>query len=201
MSTATVAATRRIVSVNSSVEEQSDLVFDDVGALEARLRQEAGTLGEGGAWLIAWLDYVVLVGLVTPEQVQTRQALEPHYLQELRLFGRHGEWRLRRAGEQFQARRRLDGAGAPGEALEDDQSLWGTAVEPVGASWTALLEGRGIRYDLPRTVQASDLPLRLQLRHYLGSDAAGLIGVTDSRCLAICNQRGEPLIEGDNGHV
>ncbi|HEY8741750.1 MAG TPA: CRISPR-associated protein Csx19 [Chloroflexota bacterium] len=196
MSATAAAAPRRIMSLLTSLEDAGGLVFADSAALHAQLQEEAATLGEPQVWLIAWLDYTVLVGLVAAEQVQTRQAIAPQYLQELRLFGTHGEWRLWRAGEQFQARRRRDGAGDAGEVLDDDQSLWGTQAQPAGAGWTTLLEGRGIQYDLPGEVHDSDLPLRLRVRNYLGADATGLVGVTDSRLVGICNQQGEPLLGG-----
>lgn len=201
MTAATGAASRQIVSLQTQVEQEDELVFTDAAALEAHLRREAASLDKQAVWLLAWLDHAVLVGLVTVERVLARQALDPAYLQELRLFGRGGEWRLRRAGDSFQARRRLDGVGAAGEALEDDQSLWGTQAEPDGAGWTALLEARGIRYHLPREVRVDNLPLRLRLRHYLGSDVDGMVGVVDTRCVTIGDQRGEPLIGEGEGNV
>jgi CRISPR-associated protein (TIGR03984 family) len=201
MSATEAAPSRNIIALLTRLEDSSGLEFPNSAALQARLQAEAATLGEGAVWLIAWLDYVVLVGLVTAEQVHTRQAIEPCYLQELRLFGPYGEWRLQRDAEVFRARRRFDGAGAPGEALDDDQSLWGTQTEATGAGWTALIEGRGIRYDMPWELQAADLPLRLRVRNYLGGDAAGMVGVTDSRLVAIANQRGEPLVREGKAHA
>lgn len=201
MSATEVAPSRQIIALQTSLEDSAGLAFPDSATLQVRLQEEAARLGEGTVWLIAWLDYVVLVGLVTANHLHVRQAIDPLYLQELRLFSPYGEWRLQRDGEAFRARCRCDGTGAPGEALDDDQSLWGTQTEAIGEGWTALIEGRGIRYDMPWELHAADLPLRLRVRNYLASDASGMVGVTDRRLVAIVDQRDDPLVREGKAHA
>ncbi|GEM_PF-5940660 len=194
-------AGRRLVRVETASTVDRALELDDREAVEDRLRQEAKRVGTAGAWLIAWLDYAVLVGRVADGAVVTRQPVDPRYLQELRLFAEAGEWRLWRAGSGFAARRRLDGAGEPVDVLEDDQSMWGTTADATADRWTRLSESRGIAYDLPAPVADADLPLRLRLRHYLASDADGVVGVADSRLVAICDHRGVPLKEQEGARA
>jgi len=190
----TVAAPRRIISAATDAQWQRGLTFTDADALERRLVAEARRVDGRTAWLIVWLDFAVLVGLVDGGGLRLREPLEPRYLQELRLFGDDGEWWLWREGAAFAARRRVDGSGATADILADDQSLWGTAAQPSADGWTQVAEARGIRYALPVPVRESDLPLRLVLHHYLGFDEAGMVGVADSRLVAICDQRGAPLL-------
>ena len=185
---------RRIISVATNAKWERQLTFADAGALELRLVAEAGVLDTGAVWLIAWLDYAVLIGVIDGGSLRLREPLEPAYLQELRLFGESGEWRLWRDGTAFGARRRVDGSGAEAEVLADDQALWGTAARPSGAGWTEIAEARGIRYAVPAAVRESDLPLRLRVRHYLAFDESGVAGVADSRLVAIGDQRGAPLL-------
>lgn len=192
---------RRLDRVATEVVEESDLDFSGQAALEDRLRQETATLDGSGAWLIAWLDHAVLVGRVTVDQIITRRPVDLRYLQELRLFGQHGEWRLWRTVHGFGSRRRLDGQGETTDILDDDQSLWGTHVDLPAGGWTRLTESRGIVIELPVRLAEADLPLRLRVRHYLAADLDGVAGVADSRLVAIGNQRGEALVDQEGTHA
>lgn len=184
---------RHIVTDRSLATFEQGLRFVDAANLTARILEEACALDPQAAWLIVWLDYAVCVGLIQAGRLQVQETLDPQFLQELRLFGATGEWRLWRTGDDFSARRRLDGGGEPLDILDDDQSLWGTAAAALDTAWTDVSEARGIRYALPVAVTDADLPLRLQVRHYLAYDAAGMVGVADSRLVAIADQHGSPL--------
>lgn len=185
--------TRRIVPVQTELSIEHDLVFASASDLADQLRQEAATLGDGPCWLLAWLDDAVLLGTVTSASVQAQRPIDPAILVELRLFSPAGEWRLWRTGEHFAARRRTDGRGETLDVLEDDQSLWGTAATTEADGWTMVTEARGVSLALPHHVGEGDLPFRLRLRHYLADDDDGMVGVADSRLVALCTWSGEPL--------
>jgi CRISPR-associated protein (TIGR03984 family) len=187
-----MANSRQVTSVATTQHHEPEVSFAASTELIARLQAEAATLG-GAAWLIAWLDYAVTLGLADAHAVRTDEPLTLDYLQEVRLFAPAGEWRLWRSGDGWAARRRLDGAGLAGDALDDDQSLWGTAAAPRPDGWTVLSEDRGIRYAIPHRLAPDDLPLRLRVRNYLADDHTGMAGVVDSRLVALCDHAGRPL--------
>lgn len=183
---------RVVRAVRSVAEHEPALALRDGDALSQRLRGEATALGQAGAWLIAWLDYAVIVDAVAPGR-PIREQLDPRWLQELRLFCDRGEWRIWRAGDGFDGRRRIDDEGDEGDVLDDDQSLWGTKAEPDATEGTAVSEARGIRYRVPVVLRDDDLPLRLTVRQYLSYDEAGLAGVADARLVRLATWRGTPI--------
>jgi len=183
----------RIVRTMRSVITPGPVIeVGDAAALEQRLRDEASALGPGGAWLIAWLDYAVVIDAVVPGR-PLREAIDPRWLQELRLFSDRGEWRAWRMGDGFAGRRRLDDEGETWDVLDDDQSLWGTKAEPDGAGGTTVSEARGIRYRLPVALLDDDLPLRLTVRQYLSYADDGLAGVVDARLMRLATWHGAPI--------
>lgn len=183
---------RVVRSARSIVAHEPSLALRDADELERRLRDEAAMLGQAGAWLIAWLDYAVVVDAVVPGR-PCRAELDPRWLQELRLFCSRGEWRIWRTGDGFAGRRRIDGEGEAGDVLDDDQSLWGTKAEPDGQGGTTISEARGIRYRGPVSLRDDDLPLRLSVRQYLTYDEDGLVGVADARLVGLASWRGAAI--------
>ena len=172
-------------------------------------------------WLLAYLDYAVVWGKYSEKGLETRETLDPEFLQELRLFGPNGEYYLWRSDETgFQARLRVDEAtsiefrentGKWKEAkgytplpvasdlphiAEEWQVLWGTSVKvEADTSWTTLTEERGVNMAFPATLIENQLPLRLRVRHYLDYDEeTGLCYYKDLRLVEVCAKNLEPLI-------
>lgn len=188
------ARPRAIMAITSKATFEQTLRFNSAIALEARLSDEAHWIDDNGCWLIAWFDHRVLIDAVAPGRLLAIRELDPAMLLDLRLFGLHGEWRAWRNGDAFDTRRRLDGTGDPCDVLDDDQSLWGTAVQSTSSGGSTLSETRGISFTLPVLVEESNLPLRLRTRQYLAYDSDGMVGVADARLMAFCTWHGMVLV-------
>ncbi len=170
--------------------------------------------------LLAYTDSSVVWGTYAPGELATAGAIDPAFLQELRLFGPSGEYYLWRHGTGFHARTRVDvappatfgrveqegyvppfewGASEPNVA-DEWQALWGTRIDQDGPErWTVLFEERGARLLLPplgvEEVALPELPLRLLVRHYLTYDGqSGICAYSDLRCVALCDARLRPLV-------
>jgi CRISPR-associated protein (TIGR03984 family) len=196
-------------------------------ALHEHLMSQAQILTKPDAkflWLLVYLDYRVFWGCYQNGNLELDGKLEREYLQELRLFGRSGEYYLWRNGNQFNWRLRIDrgklepakpkkkqdgvgedeGYDPPADNIEPNlaeewQVLWGTqldlSVEAI-TGWTPLTEERGLQFQIPHIVtnQNTQLPLRLLVRHYLTYDEAGLCLYEDSRMVELRDKDLQPLI-------
>jgi CRISPR-associated protein (TIGR03984 family) len=171
-------------------------------------------------WLLVYFDHKVIWGHYQANKLEfadPNEKLEAKYLQELRLFGRKGELYLRRKGNNFSWRLRLDpdieptppesgknswekkGYKLPSGNIEPNyadewQVLWGTKYDPKTATnvpnWTTITEDRGMKLTLPHVIASDDnLPIRLLVRHYLKYDNNGLCYYADTRMVELRDKR------------
>jgi len=200
--------------VASEVQHGEQIYLETTADLESFLIEQTALPGYP-LWLLAFEDYRVSWGYLNESGLHFSggKAIEPIYLQELRLFGPDGELYLWRNDENFRYRLRRDRAeppkflqvgeeknGYPASALDELpdtadewQVLWGTQLRP-GTPWPLVQEERGVQFAVPHSLTSNQLPLRLLVRHYLNYDkATGLAYYHDLRLVELRDQQCQPL--------
>jgi len=167
------------------------------------LTKKAESLGSP-VWMLAFADDGVLWGKLNDQKILlTSGSLNWIKLQTLHLFGKLGEFRLWRVGQQFAGCLILDCAGLADSENEPwfDRGyvLWGTQVDIPGDDFSVISDGRqGLRHAVPlrlnKQTRLSSHPLRILIRNYLAEDQDGQVYVCCSRLLSVINQ----LEEGNN---
>jgi CRISPR-associated protein (TIGR03984 family) len=150
-------------------------------------------------WLLAHADDGVIWGELRADGLhlsgdafpQISPPLRTATLQQARLFGPQAELLLWEDGADWCARLMRDGTGEDGEYYDETHLLWGNEAEQQQDGFVLLREGKeGLRHAPPLS-QATPLPVRLQVRHYLVYDSDGQAYIAYSRLVAIANQGGE----------
>lgn len=156
------------------------------------LRDELPHLqGNERYWALAQFDQQVAWGVVTSQRIEWDPAgdaagYDPALLLDLRVFAADRELHLWQTPTgSYDSRTRVDGTGQISRVLDEVQYLWGTSLRPESGpdGWVELVEGRrGIGLRLPWSgLRTGDLPLKLAVRSYLGTDERGLVDVVDVR--------------------
>jgi CRISPR-associated protein (TIGR03984 family) len=152
----------------------------------------------GLQYLLAHADDGVIWGRVDGETLTTSHAIAPRIspelrsvtLEQCRLFDESGELLIWQDDAGWHARLATDEEGASNDRFQEDQLLWGTAVEKQTDTFTLLSEGaQGLRHAVPIRVSSEQLKqheLRLRVRHYIAYDeASGEARVALSRLVTL----------------
>lgn len=148
-------------------------------------------------WLLAHANDGVIWGEVRKDGLHLSNILfgpdlNNKTLQTIRLFGETGELLLWRSDSSWKGRLVKDNGGKEYEYYDEGQLLWGTAIESSKDGFVLLYHGaEGLRHAPPIDLQGSDeLPLKLNMRHYINFDPDGQAYVEFSRLVSIgtCEQ-------------
>ncbi len=150
----------------------------------------------GKVYVVAYLDYKVLVGLFTDRLTFYQgEDFEPQYLQRLRIFDENTELLLLKEEPLvFKGRLRLDGQGEEAEVVDALQVLWGTQKEQLeDVNWVRITENRGTSLTLPfahggLNIDDQQNRVKLKTRNYINYNSLGQAGYTDCRFMAIIPQ-------------
>lgn len=147
-------------------------------------------------YVVAYLDYKVLVGLFEDELVfYLNERFDPKYLNRLRVFNEDSELLLLREKPSFfKGRLRKDRSNGQGEEIEvvdTLQVLWGTRkVEIEDKKWVQITEERGTSLTLPFAYDEFNIDdkqkrVKLKIRHYIQYNTLGQAGYFDCRFMNI----------------
>lgn len=106
-------------------------------------------------------------------------------LQSARLFGENSELLIWRANNGWQARLIKDGEGIDIECYEEQNLLWGTNVENRKNGFALLSHGSDGKRHAPPIKEDFELPLAINIRHYIKYDEDGQAYVQFSRLVSI----------------
>lgn len=127
------------------------------------------------AYLVAYLDYKVLIGLYHPKKRQMifadGETLESKYIQKLRVFDSSKELLIWRSKDRLKGRIRIDGEGEEIEVVEANQVLWGTRLVDIRNNFAEITEDRGTTLILPITNLDIDNHIKrifIKTRNYIG---------------------------------
>ena len=103
------------------------------------------------AFVVAWLDHNVMIGLWNGKGFEFYDAgnLDLKYLQRLRVFDPRQELHVWRTNGKWKARLRRDGEGENAEAIVAHQLLFGTKGERLSSRYARIREDRGTKLLLP----------------------------------------------------
>ncbi len=103
------------------------------------------------AFVVAWLDHSVMIGLWNGKGFEFYDAgnLDLKYLQRLRVFDPRQELHVWRTNGKWKARLRRDGEGENAEAIVAHQLLFGTKGERLSSRYARIREDRGTKLLLP----------------------------------------------------
>jgi CRISPR-associated protein (TIGR03984 family) len=104
------------------------------------------------AYFVAYLDYKVIIGKYVNGKFRNNEqdAIDPKYVQRLRVFNEHEELLLWRSGDGLKGRYRKDDEGDEVEVVDAEQVLFGTDAKPLeNSGYTEIFEKRGTRLTLP----------------------------------------------------
>lgn len=150
-------------------------------------------------WLLAHADDGVIWGEFRADGLHLSGNAFPNVspplrattLQQARLFGPQAEILLWKDDSAWRGRLIRDDADEVEDALDETHLLWGTDVEDWQDGFALLREGaQGLRHapPLPDDVQ---LPVRLQVRHYVAYDSDGQAYIACSRLIGLDAQGGQ----------
>lgn len=175
---------------------------------EALLTTLAASLTEDSKpyFFVAYLDYQVVIGTYQRHDPQLRDpetgtAIQPQYIQRLRVFNDLEELHLWRSGAVFSGRVRKDGVGELTDVIDAEQVLCGTQLQFINtATLLELSEERGSRLVLPFSQAQIGVPperVFLKTRNYVG-DLTETKQATyeDCRFVTFVDQNGNPLQQG-----
>ena len=160
------------------------------------------------ATLVAYFVHEVLIGVVENNAIdfQPQQEFDETYLTMLRVFDEKKELFLRKTGNTFTGRIRIDDQGEPCEYIEADQILLGTSSE-VKDGYTFLKEDNFFRKGLtlpgefPFSQANTNSPkpierLAIKTINYIGYNEAFQAEYIDSRFVKFCPAKLRPVVEG-----
>lgn len=147
-------------------------------------------------YLLAHADDGVIWGRVDTDGLYTSHGIAPaspslraSTLQQARLFSATGELLLWRSDDGWQARLVSDVDGDMVDWIDEDQILWGDAVEKSQDGFTMVREGsQGMRHAVPIEVSKELLEqrkLRLRVRHYIHHNDDGEARIILSRLVQL----------------
>jgi CRISPR-associated protein (TIGR03984 family) len=113
--------------------------------------EQALSLFNSTGYVIAYLDYKVLIGKVNNNGFEffNNEKIEEKYIQKLRLFNDDKELLIWRDNNGLKGRLRIDGEGEETFVVDAYQVLWGTKKEKLRNGWIKLFEDRGTELILP----------------------------------------------------
>jgi CRISPR-associated protein (TIGR03984 family) len=148
------------------------------------------------SYLIAHAEDGVIWGRFEAQQLVTADhlwkcvpKLQPNTLQQVRIFGKNAEVMLWHKDAGWQARVIQD-VQQQADCVHEEQMIWGTQAEATEQGFTLLTDGQqGLRHAVPlsnvpcRSEDNKSLhrPVRLQVKHYIGVDNAGVCYIYLSR--------------------
>lgn len=145
--------------------------------------------GEKAAWVYVQGPDFVGFGVATDQGLQWPEgsSLAGERIEEIRLFGERGEWRIWKRWDavSWEGRRRLAEEDEKEESFSLDYLLWGRGVKK--GAHVALSEERGATILFPKrpsldALRESDLPLRVVVKQFVDFQRdTGLAGVVDVR--------------------
>jgi len=149
----------------------------------------------GLRYMLAHADDGVIWGRIDDDGLHISHGIAPaspplraSTLQQARIFGPPGEVLLWR-DDGWKARFVADVSGNDNDVIDEDQILWGNAVETVKDGFTLLREGaQGMRHAVPIVITAEQLKhhqLRLRVRHYITENEDGEASITLSRLVQL----------------
>lgn len=148
-------------------------------------------------YLLAHADGGVIWGRVDGNDLRTSHriapaspALHPITLHQLRLFGPAGELLMWQDDEKWHARLVTDVQNNDADIIDEDQMLWGDAIEKTTEDgFTLVREGaQGMLHAVPIIVTPEQLDrheLRLRVRHYLVENEDGEARIVLSRLVQL----------------
>ncbi len=126
---------------------------DKLGEIDQqKLLVQAGENFSEQAYVIAWLDYQVLIGLWQNNafRFHNSEKLELKYVQRLRVFDRQKELLVWRTNGAWQGRLRCDNEGERfEEVVVAHQMLFGTKGRRLDSPFAEIKEDRGTKLILP----------------------------------------------------
>jgi CRISPR-associated protein (TIGR03984 family) len=153
----------------------------------------------GLRWLLAHADDGVIWGELRDGGLHLSGDAFPQFspplravtLQQVRLFGPDAELLLWKDDNGWQVRLIRDSAGEDRKCYDESYLLWGDQQEQRRDGFVLVRQGKeGLRHALPLP-QETQLPARLQVRHYLTYDPDGQAYIAYSRLVGIVDQGDE----------
>lgn len=142
---------------------------------------------KGGGIFVAWQIQSIIWGKFDGEKLLLKGDIAPNIDDwlECRIFNRHEEFHLKRAGENFIGRYLRDELGEGNFYVDSFARLWGECTDSADGWITLLDKPRKIFMELPCEDEDKKF-FGLMTRNYIESDAAtGLSGYGDYRFVAI----------------
>jgi CRISPR-associated protein (TIGR03984 family) len=156
----------KLIELDSNAEPINDIDRDQLNAV---LRENFA----GKCYVVAWLDYKVLIGTWENEAFHFYQdePFEHKFIQRLRVFDREKEIHVWRSHGRLKGRLRTDELSGTGvTAVVAHQVLFGTRHEVLSDHFTEIREQRGTKLILPfsnLTVDDKENRVRIQTHNYV----------------------------------
>lgn len=147
----------------------------------------------GNAFVVAYLDYKVIIGKCADNTFQfyNNEEFESKYIQRLRVFNETQEFLAWRTRDGFMGRYREDGKGDEVRVVDAHQVLFGTRAEKLPGGYTRISEARGTELILPfAEIGAVDEGKRrvfIRTRNYIGYTETGQATYEDCRFVEFWN--------------
>lgn len=176
----------KLIELNSYAESVNDIDQDKLDAL----------LSESFAnkcYVVAWLDYKVLIGTWENEAFQFYQdeQFEYKYIQRLRAFDQQTEFLVWRSNGSLKGRLRTDDLSGTGTmVVVAHQVLFGTESQALGTCFTKISEVRGTKLILPfSNIKVDDKHNRVFIKthNYVKFNSVHQATYTDCRFVAFTN--------------
>ncbi len=153
----------KLINLGSSSVQYSGL---DNDKLEPLLKE----LFVDNSYVVAWLDYKVLIGTCSKGSLRfcDGETFDYKHIQRLRVFNRQKELLLWRNNGKWNARARNDDlAGKGATAVVAEQVVVGTDARPINGMFTEISEKRGAKLNIPFTNIKVDDKQRLLERVFI----------------------------------
>jgi CRISPR-associated protein (TIGR03984 family) len=143
--------------------------------------------GAGVAFVVAYLDYKVLIGKYTNGSFPffNNEQIEPKFIQRIRIFNQNEELMLWRSEGKLKGRYRKDNDGNKIDVVDNDQVLFGTKAEEING-YTKLTEERGTEIIIPfkdiiLDGNKKEDRIKIKTRNYIGFNEIHQATYIDSR--------------------
>lgn len=153
---------------------------------------------DSSAYIVAYLDYKVLIGLYNSEKKQMifadEKTIESKYIQKLRVFDSKKElliWRSKDRLNRLKGRIRIDEEGEEIEVVEANQVLWGTRLVDIRNNFAEITEDRGTTLILPITnldIDNHKKRVFIKTRNYIGYTPNYQATYIDCRFVRFCSK-------------
>ncbi len=177
------------LSLNQIKSESKPLEYDGTKGLKDLISKEISDK----SFIVAYLDNEVLIGTYENGNLDFYQnkAIDPKFIQRLRVFNKDKELLLWRTNNGFKGRYRKDGDGDEIDVVDAEQVLFGTDKENLG-NFTKLFEKRGTEIILPFTEldvkdKIEGKRVFIQTRNYIDYNKAHQATYVDCRFMGFTN--------------